>query len=115
MTVRNYNEIIAKARAGEKPPALLDDRMFQVCAQISMHDRARSGASQGGSTRICWVPSSSASMQNPQAMRQRRETVEHRSGTMKAGMGATHFLTRTLTKVQPRWRSQFSPTIRRAS
>jgi transposase len=36
---------------------------------------------------------------NPQAMRQRRETVEHPFGTMKARMGATHFLTRTLPKV----------------
>lgn len=36
---------------------------------------------------------------NPQAMRQRRETVEHPFGRMKARMGATHFLTRTLPKV----------------
>jgi transposase len=36
---------------------------------------------------------------NLQAMRQRRETVEHLFGTMKARMGATHFLTRTLPKV----------------
>jgi Transposase DDE domain len=36
---------------------------------------------------------------NPEAMRQRRETVEHPFGTMKAGMGATHFLTKTLPKV----------------
>jgi hypothetical protein len=36
---------------------------------------------------------------NPQAMRQRRETVEHPFGTMKARMGATHFLTKTLPKV----------------
>jgi transposase len=36
---------------------------------------------------------------NPQAMRQRRETVEHPFGTIKARMGATHFLTRTLPKV----------------
>jgi transposase len=36
---------------------------------------------------------------NPQAMRQRRETVEHPFGTMKARMGATHFLTETLPKV----------------
>jgi hypothetical protein len=32
-------------------------------------------------------------------MRQRRETVEHPFGTMKARMGATHFLTITLPKV----------------
>jgi hypothetical protein len=36
---------------------------------------------------------------NPQAMRQRRETVEHLFGTMKARMGATHFLTKTLPRV----------------
>jgi hypothetical protein len=33
---------------------------------------------------------------NPQAMRQRRETVEHPFGH---DMGATHFLTKTLPKV----------------
>jgi Transposase DDE domain len=38
-------------------------------------------------------------MQNPQAMRLRRETVEHPFGTMKARMGATHFLTKALPKV----------------
>jgi transposase len=36
---------------------------------------------------------------NPQAMRQRRETVEHPFGTMKMRMGATHFLTKRLPKV----------------
>ena len=36
---------------------------------------------------------------NPQAMRQRRETVEHPFGTMRARMGATHFRTKTLPKV----------------
>jgi hypothetical protein len=36
---------------------------------------------------------------NPKAMRQRRETVEHPFGTMKARMGATHFVTKTLPKV----------------
>ena len=36
---------------------------------------------------------------NPRAMRARRETVEHPFGTMKARMGATHFLTKTLPKV----------------
>jgi len=37
--------------------------------------------------------------ENPQAMRQRRETVEHPFGTMKARMGATHFLMKTLPRV----------------
>ena len=36
---------------------------------------------------------------NPLAMRQRRETVEHPFGTMKARRGTTHFLTKTLPKV----------------
>ena len=36
---------------------------------------------------------------SPDAMRTRRETVEHPFGTMKARMGATHFLTKTLPNV----------------
>jgi hypothetical protein len=38
--------------------------------------------------------------ENPSAMRQRRETVEHPFGTIKAWMGATHFLTKTLKRVR---------------
>ena len=38
--------------------------------------------------------------ENPQAMRQRRETVEHPFGTIKARMGATHFLTKGLKNVR---------------
>ena len=38
--------------------------------------------------------------ENPQAMRQRRETVEHPFGTIKARMGATHFLMKTLRNVR---------------
>jgi len=37
--------------------------------------------------------------ENPAKMRQRRETVEHPFGTIKARMGATHFLMRTLPRV----------------
>jgi len=37
--------------------------------------------------------------ENPQAMRVRRETVEHPFGTMKARRGATHFLMKTLPRV----------------
>jgi transposase len=36
---------------------------------------------------------------NPQAMRVRRETVEHPFGTLKMWMGATHFLMKRLPKV----------------
>ena len=38
--------------------------------------------------------------ENPEKMRQRRETVEHPFGTIKAWMGATHFLTKTLKRVR---------------
>jgi hypothetical protein len=37
--------------------------------------------------------------ENPQAMRVRRETVEHPFGTMKMRMGATHFLMKRLPNV----------------
>jgi hypothetical protein len=36
----------------------------------------------------------------PEAKGVRRQTVEHPFGTLKAWMGATHFLTRTLDKVR---------------
>jgi macrodomain Ter protein organizer (MatP/YcbG family) len=37
--------------------------------------------------------------QNPQAMRVRRETVEHPFATLKMRMGATHFLMKRLPNV----------------
>jgi hypothetical protein len=36
----------------------------------------------------------------PEAMGERRQTVEHPFGTLKAWMGATHFQPRTLDKVR---------------
>lgn len=38
--------------------------------------------------------------ENPQAMRLRRETVEHPFGTIKMRMGATHFLMKRLKNVK---------------
>ena len=38
--------------------------------------------------------------ENPQAMRVRRETVEHPFGTIKMRMGATHFLMKRLNNVK---------------
>ena len=38
--------------------------------------------------------------QAPDTMRTRRQTVEHPFGTLKAWMGATHFLTKTLNRVR---------------
>ena len=37
--------------------------------------------------------------EHPEKMRQRRETVEHPFGTLKARMGATHFLMKALPRV----------------
>jgi transposase len=37
--------------------------------------------------------------EHPEKMRQRRETVEHPFGTIKARMGATHILMKTLPRV----------------
>ena len=45
--------------------------------------------------------------EDPQAMRRRRETVEHPFGTIKARMGATHFLMKTL----PRVASEMAPHV----
>jgi len=42
---------------------------------------------------MVWTP------QRPDAMRVRRRTAEHPFGTVKARMGAAHFLTRTLKRV----------------
>ena len=36
----------------------------------------------------------------PDAMTIRRQTVEHTFGTLKASIGATHFLTKTLKNVR---------------
>ena len=38
--------------------------------------------------------------ENPEAMRRRRETAEHPFGTIKARMGATHFLMKQLKNVR---------------
>ena len=38
--------------------------------------------------------------ENPEAMRRRRETIEHPFGTIKARMGATHFLMKGLKNVR---------------
>ena len=52
--------------------------------------------------RACARGRAAAARCQPDAMRQRRETVEHPFGTIKARMGATHFLMKTLPKVASR-------------
>jgi transposase len=44
-------------------------------------------------------PSSAGSTSTRKKMRRRRETVEHPFGTLKARMGATHFLMKRLPRV----------------
>jgi len=46
------------------------------------------------------IRSCEAVVESPQAMRQRRETVEHPFGTIKARMRATHFLMKRLKNVR---------------
>ena len=48
---------------------------------------------------------------NPQAMRMRRETVEHPFGTLKMRMGATHFLMKACRRLPPKWPCTCSLTI----
>ena len=67
----------------------------RACAIKDDARPARSAASRGGSTSTCSKPAQKRLDENPQAMRQRRETVEHPFGTLKMRMGATHFLMKT--------------------
>ncbi|HEY1864248.1 MAG TPA: hypothetical protein VGG77_11310, partial [Roseiarcus sp.] len=50
----------------------------------------------------------------PEAMTIRRQTVEHPFGTLKAWMGSTHFLTKTLDKVRTEMSLQVGVTTRLA-
>jgi Transposase DDE domain len=58
----------------------------------------RNGASADGNTSVLEAVQQRLDA-NPQAMRVRRETVEHPFGTLKMRMGATHFLMKRLPKV----------------
>ena len=72
----------------------------QVPAQSAMHDRRRTGASRAGSTRSVLEAMQERLDRAPRACRLRRQTVEHPFGTLKAWMGSTHFLTKTLPRVR---------------
>ena len=72
--------------------------MSEVPAKIAMHDWSGAAHPTLGTR----APAGAVQERldaSPQAMRVRRETVEHPFGTVKARMGATHFLTKTLSKV----------------
>ena len=48
-----------------------------------------------------WLEAAAADLQkNPEAMRQRKQIVEHPFGTIKHWMGSTHFLMKRLPNVQ---------------
>ena len=77
---------------------LLDERLQNLSTQIEVHAEPATpyqamgarGRSRTAQARLD---------KNPNAMRTRRETVEHPFGTLKMRMGATHFLCVTLPKV----------------
>ena len=85
---------------GERPEAaqLLDKRLQNLFTQIEVYAEPATpyqamgarGRSRTAQARLD---------KNPNAMRTRRETVEHPFGTLKMRMGATHFLCETLPKV----------------
>jgi hypothetical protein len=87
-----------KRRRRQDAAALLDHSLSKLFAQIAMHDRARAADYAMEHEHLPEAVQQRLDA-NPQAMRQRRETVERPFGTMKARMGATHFLTKTLPKV----------------
>src|SRR6266436_7920053 len=86
-------------RGGRQDAApLLDDGMPALPAQISVYQGTGAAHHAMGAR----TPARSWQQrldENPQAMRQRRETVEHPFGTLKMRMGATHFLMNRLPKV----------------
>ena len=53
--------------------------------------------------------------EHPEKVRQRRERVEHPFGTIKARMGATHFLMKTLPRVATEMALHVLAYIARAS
>ena len=64
-----------------------------MAAEVFLSDRRDASAGHAGRVKD-WLD------RMPVAMGVRRQTVEHPFGTLKAWMGATHFLTRTLDKVR---------------
>ena len=72
--------------------------MLQVPAQITMHNGPERRIARWAHEYLLDAVQQRLDA-NPQAMRQRRARVEHTFGTMKARMGATPFLMRTLPKI----------------
>ena len=72
--------------------------MLALPAQIPLYDRTRAANHAMGTEHVLEAVQQRLD-ENPQAMRVRRETVEHPFGTLKMRMGATHFLMKRLPKV----------------
>ena len=81
-----------------KEATLLDDGVLKLPSQASVNYRPRAADYAMGERHVLEAVQQRLDA-NPNAMRQRRETVEHPSGTIKARMSATHFLMNTLPKV----------------
>ena len=76
--------------------------MTNACRSCAIKEQCTTGKDAGsrdGSTSTLSKLCSNGWMRIPQAMRRRRETVEHPFATLKMRMGATHFLMKTLPKV----------------
>jgi hypothetical protein len=88
-------------------PVLASERLSQAVAQTEKHVGSRHVGRTGGNYLLLQarykpgngrekrggnLQKSGRDDANPDAMRTRRETVEHPFGTIKARMGATHFL-----------------------
>ena len=97
-------------RLSEQPELITKERQVNSI-------EARLSAAQNSSCNFCfrgfqvgWRVRWRRLDENPEEMRQRRETVEHPFGTIKARMGATHFLMRPCRGLPPRWRCMCWPT-----
>ena len=77
---------------------LLDQRLPELCNQAHLHHRQERRITRWEHEHILEAVQRRLD-EHPEKMRQRRETVEHPFGTIKARMGATHFLMKTLPRV----------------
>jgi len=73
------------------PAPLLEQRVPDLRAEGSMHEGTATPHHALGTRARLSMPCRRALDKNPDAMRTRRETVEHPFGTLKMRMGATHF------------------------
>ena len=96
------NERLIYRFTGEEKGKQIRRYWSSACPRCSLKSRCTSGKNRRVSR---WVHedvierAKARLNERPDAMRVRRATVEHPYGTLKAWMGATHFLTKTLNHV----------------